>query len=94
MAKVVLSGHILVSAEDLKAVREALPVHRDLTRAEPGCLIFRVDEDPNQTGKFNVYEEFDGADSFQKHQQRVAESAWGKVSQNVERFYQINEVED
>ena len=92
MTKVVLSGHILVSAEDLNAVREALPIHTELTRAEPGCLVFRVEEDPKQIGKFEVYEEFDSRESFQKHQERVRESDWGTVSKNAERFYSVDEV--
>jgi quinol monooxygenase YgiN len=92
MSKVVLSGHILVSEGALAAVREALPVHRELTRAESGCLVFNVDEDPNQVGKFDVYEEFDSQKAFKKHQERVAASEWGNVSRDAERFYTVEEV--
>jgi quinol monooxygenase YgiN len=83
----------LVSAVDLDAIRDALPIHAELTRAEPGCLVFRVDEDPNQIGKFDVYEEFDSQESFQKHQERVRESDWGTISKNAERFYSFDEVD-
>ena len=92
MSKVILSGHILVSETDMVAVRAELPTHCELTRAEPGCLVFRVDEDPNHVGKFDVYEEFDSKESFTGHQERVATSDWGRVSRNVERFYTVEEV--
>ena len=94
MGKVVLSGHILISQTDLPRVRAALPTHCELTLAERGCLIFRVGEDPIQTGKFDVYEEFDSQESFQQHQRRVAESDWGRISQNAERFYSVEEKSD
>ena len=91
MSKVVLSGHILVPEEDLVAVRNALPLHCELTKAEPGCLTFSVDEDANVVGKFNVYEEFRTRQDFESHQQRVASSDWGAISRNVERFYTVEE---
>ena len=93
MGKVVLSGHILVPESDLVVVREALPLHCELTLAEPGCQVFRVNEDPNQTGKFQVYEEFFDREAFEAHQARVAASQWGTVSQNGERFYTVEESE-
>lgn len=91
MRKVVLSGHILVSDADLSAVRAGLSAHCQLTLTEPGCLVFKVDEDPNQAGKFDVYEEFDSQESFQRHQHRVAKSDWGRISKNAERFYSVEE---
>ncbi len=93
VSKVVLSGHILVASEDLAKVRDALPLHCELTKAEPGCLVFQVNEDPNQAGKFTVYEEFESRATFQRHQERVAASDWGRISRNVERFYTVEEKE-
>jgi len=93
MGKIVLSGHILVPDADLICVRDALPLHCELTLAEPGCLVFRVNEDLNQLGKFAVYEEFINREAFETHQARVAASEWGKVSQSAERFYSIEEID-
>jgi len=42
MPKVFLNGHIDVPQERLAEVEAALPLHIELTRAEPGCLSFQV----------------------------------------------------
>ncbi len=94
MSKIVLSGHILVSESELNEVRQALILHTELTRKEPGCLVFRVDEDPHVSGRFDVYEEFVDQQAFQKHQQRVKASEWGSASRNVQRFYTVQEGSD
>ena len=93
MTKIILSGHILVPDADLSAVRAALPLHCELTQAEAGCLVFRVNEEPNQPGKFDVYEEFINREAFESHQARVAASDWGRVSQSAERFYTLEEID-
>lgn len=89
MKKVVLKGYIVVPDSDLKAVKDELPVHIDLTRKEKGCLVFEVTQDEIENNKFHVYEEFDSESDFNKHQQRVSGSKWGSVTKNVERFYEI-----
>jgi len=94
MPKIILSGHILVSQLDLSAVRQALPEHCEATRNEPGCLVFKVDEDPIESGKFSVYEEFVDREAFECHQTRVRESRWGTISCNVQRCYTVTGLED
>ena len=94
MPKIVLSGHISVSADDLIAVRQSLPLHIEATRAETGCLVFKVDEDSSEPGRFNVYEEFESRKAFEKHQARARESDWGRICRNVERHYEIEELDD
>ncbi|KPJ90263.1 MAG: antibiotic biosynthesis monooxygenase [Gammaproteobacteria bacterium SG8_11] len=91
MSKIILKGHIVVPAEDLEAVKAALPLHIELTQQEAGCLIFDVTQDETQKNIFNVYEEFIGRSSFEAHQDRVRTSSWGEVTKNVERHYQIKE---
>ena len=91
MAKVILKGFILVPAEDLDSVRHELPAHISLTRAEPGCVTFEVTESDQQSHRFDVYEEFIDREAFDRHQMRVAESDWGKITKNVSRHYQILE---
>ena len=89
MTKVILSGYISVPDSDLNAVRQALPMHVSATKSEPGCLVFDVEEDTCERGRFNVYEEFVDQEAFEKHQRRVRESEWGNISRNVQRHYSV-----
>ncbi|MDI3324061.1 antibiotic biosynthesis monooxygenase [Pontibacterium granulatum] len=93
MSKVVLEGHILVPDADLATVTDALETHILLTQQEKGCLVFHVTQNAQNPNRFEVYEEFVNRESFERHQQRVRHSAWGTVSINVERHYQVTEVE-
>lgn len=89
MSKIVLTGHIEVPPEDLEAVLTALQTHKALTHQEPGCLVFKVTQDPHIPNRFSVYEEFVDQQAFDTHQQRVKSSEWGKITHKVERHYQI-----
>ncbi|MFY8349246.1 putative quinol monooxygenase [Pseudoalteromonas sp. SSM20] len=89
MSKIILQGHILVPDQELVVVKNELATHIELTRQETGCIKFEVVQDKFQLNKFTVYEEFMDQKSFDNHQLRVKSSAWGKVSRNVERHYQI-----
>ncbi|MBV1916424.1 MAG: antibiotic biosynthesis monooxygenase [Pseudomonadales bacterium] len=91
MSKITLQGHIIVPCADLESVESAVSNHIELTRAEDGCLVFEVVQDSENKNRFNVYEEFVDQNSFSSHQQRVGQSAWGKITVNVERHYQITE---
>ncbi|XAW88109.1 antibiotic biosynthesis monooxygenase [Vibrio sp. CDRSL-10 TSBA] len=90
MAKVTLSGYIVVENEDLAAVKQALAEHKRLTHAESGCLVFDVTPTPGNPNRFDVYEEFVDRNAFEQHQARVKASAWGKITANVARHYQIS----
>jgi len=92
MPKVILTGHIIVPDSDLPAVKKELITHKRLTSQEEGCLVFEVSQDEENLNKFNVYEEFIDRDSFSAHQKRVHESNWGAITVNVERHYQITDV--
>ncbi|WP_282151337.1 putative quinol monooxygenase [Ruegeria atlantica] len=91
-AKVVLRGHISVPAERITQVREALPDHIALTRAEPGCISFDVTEDADIPGRFNVREIFKNQAAFDAHQARTKASTWFKVTEGISRDYQITRV--
>lgn len=86
---VILSGYLEVPEERLESVRAALDLHIRLTRAEPGCLVFDMIEDPEVPGRFDVYEEFVDPDAFRSHQRRAEASAWGRVSLGLTRRYTI-----
>ncbi|MGR5500136.1 putative quinol monooxygenase [Vibrio sp. DNB22_10_4] len=89
MSKTILKGHIEVPEDELSVVIEALHKHRALTYAEPGCLVFTVEQDVKQPTRFSLYEEFVDKAAFEHHQARVADSDWGRVTGNVKRFYQV-----
>jgi quinol monooxygenase YgiN len=67
--------------------------HIELTRQESGCLVFKVSQDTENLNRFNVYEEFTDRNSFANHQDRVRQSTWGAITENVERHYEITDVE-
>lgn len=92
MSKVILQGHILVPDNELELVTQALVVHKELTLAEPGCIVFRVSQSTLQPNRFEVYEEFTSREAFEAHQSRVSSSDWGKITKNVTRHYQVTDV--
>ena len=91
MKKIILYGYIQVPEKDLEAVKSALPAHIAATRAEPGCMVFKVTEDLDDPCRFRVYEEFDSRVSFEKHQERVSKADWSRITQNVARDYSVEE---
>ncbi|WP_282166940.1 putative quinol monooxygenase [Shewanella japonica] len=93
MSRVRLTGYILVVDEDLSAVKQALPLHRKLTLAEPGCVSFEVLPDNKNPNKYNVDEVFTDQMAFEVHQARVKQSAWGRLTVNVTRHYQMSDTE-
>jgi quinol monooxygenase YgiN len=89
MDTVRLSGSLICeSLEQAQIVARQLPLHVELTRAEPGCLSFAVapTEDPLV---WQVDELFQDAESFATHQHRVAGSEWGRATTGIERRYEI-----
>ncbi|PKH09366.1 putative quinol monooxygenase [Moritella sp. Urea-trap-13] len=89
MKKVILKGFIIVPTADLPAVKKALISHKELTRNEPGCLMFNVTQSEVNLNRFDVYEEFINKAAFELHQARVENSAWGRAAANVQRHYEI-----
>ncbi|MCD6671001.1 antibiotic biosynthesis monooxygenase [Vibrio cholerae] len=91
MSKVTLKGFILVPESDLELVKNELVNHKRLTLEEIGCTTFSVTENSENPLRFDVYEEFTDKAAFEHHQKRVKASNWGKVTVNVERYYEIFE---
>ena len=90
MSKVILSGFINVPANELSDIEKELPRHIRLTRDEPGCEVFEVTQVEADPRRFNVYEVFSSEADFARHQERVRNSEWGVLTQNVERHYTID----
>jgi len=81
-------GFIIVPEADLSVVKEELINHKRLTLEEPGCLVFEVTQNKNNPNRFDVNEEFVDKAAFESHQERVKNFYWGKVTVNVERYYE------
>tara|TARA_R100001143_G_scaffold2775_1_gene5832 strand:+ start:176 stop:457 length:282 start_codon:yes stop_codon:yes gene_type:complete len=91
MPKVILAGRIIVPDSDLDSVIAALPTHINLSREEKGCLKFEVTQSAEDKNIFDVYEAFVDETAFQRHQERARDSAWGRISANAERHYEVRE---
>lgn len=71
---------------EVAAVLAHLPRHVELTRAEPGCVHFKVERDGDRP-IWRVEEQFVDEPAFRTHQQRVATSEWGRATAGIERRY-------
>jgi len=89
MSKVILSGHVIAPESDLAAIKAALPEHIRLTRGEPGCIVFRVEQDAENPLRFDVYEEFVDKAAFKAHQARIIGTDWAQASSGLTKFYEI-----
>lgn len=84
-----LSGRLIcANATEADLVRQHLPEHLRLTRAEPGCLSFQVSatDDPLI---WQVAESFTDKAAFEAHQSRTRASAWHAATAHIRRDYRI-----
>lgn len=87
--EVCLSGQLVCHTQDqADIVRNHLPLHLALTRAEPGCRSFDVITTSNPL-IWQVEERFEHAAAFGAHQKRVASSEWGQATAGIERRYSV-----
>jgi len=88
-SEVCLSGQLVCHTQDqADIVRDHLPLHLALTRAEPGCRSFNVTTTSNPL-MWRVEERFEHAAAFESHQERVASSEWGHATAGIERRYAV-----
>jgi quinol monooxygenase YgiN len=84
-----LSGQLICKGpEDVAIVVRFLPQHLMLTRAEPGCISFQVRQTDDPL-VWQVDEEFIDATAFAAHQERVANSDWGRLTAEITRRYGV-----
>ncbi len=87
-----LSGRLTcASAAEAAIVRDHLPEHVRLTRAEPGCLSFEV-LPASEPLVWTVEELFRDRAAFEAHQARAQASGWGRATAGIARDYRITEV--
>jgi len=82
-----LTGSMHVPAARRDAVIRALNEHTRRSRAEPGCLFFRVRLDPNRRDRLLVEEGFVNKAAFHAHQARLARTTWALVTRGLARDY-------
>ncbi len=88
--EVALRGRLICRCEaEAEIVRRFLPDHIGASRAEPGCLHFRVfqQDDPLV---WHVEERFRDHAAFTAHQTRTAASDWGRATAQIEREFQLS----
>lgn len=87
---VCLSGDLIcASAAEAAIVRQYLPEHIRLTRAEPGCLSFEV----TQSGDsmiWRVAERFADRAAFDAHQTRTRASDWWAATAAIRREFRVS----
>ncbi len=93
MPKVILKGFILVPEEELETVKSALPIHMRLTKSEAGCLVFQVVENLTTrcalmcTKSLQIEIRLSTINLSQRFR-------LGRVTVNVERHYEILDVQE
>ncbi|WP_231476127.1 VOC family protein [Rhodococcus sp. UNC23MFCrub1.1] len=89
-----LSGQLICRDDAESAVvSECLPRHVELTRAEPGCVSFDVQQSDDPL-VWQVDEYFTDDAAFARHQERVSSSEWGGRTAGIERRYVVERERD
>lgn len=78
------------TAEEADLVRQHLPEHIRLSRAEPGCVKFNVDPTDNPL-VWRLDEAFVDRQAFEAHQARTRGSIWFQVSSSLARDFLVEE---
>lgn len=84
---------ICISEAEVQALRQHLPEHIRLTRAEPGCLLFDVSETDDPM-VWEVMEAFRTRAEFDAHQARTRDSAWFAATRHILRDFKMEELGD
>lgn len=89
MGAIRLSGFLRCgSIEEVDLVKQYLPDHLSLTRAEPGCISFDVMQTEDAL-VWRVEELFIDRAAFDFHQQRTRASKWFYATSTIPREYKI-----
>jgi quinol monooxygenase YgiN len=84
-----VSGHLRCAPDEIAMVRDALPEHIRLSRAEPGCLSFEVTQDGGDPCRWNLAESFRDMAAFEAHRARTAASDWGRRTARLHRDIRV-----
>lgn len=85
-----LTGRLIcVGDADAALVRQMLPDHIRLTRMEAGCEVFIVTQSADPL-IWEVVERFTTQATFEAHQSRTKDSAWGQQTGHIARDFAIH----
>ena len=91
---ITLTGNLICTVpQDADIVAQYLPDHITLSRAEPGCLWFRVNQSADPL-IWTMDEGFVDASAFAAHQSRTRASVWGQATAHIKRDFQLGEAPD
>ncbi len=89
-----LHGRLICTThEDAQKVRSHLPLHLSMTRAEPGCLLFEVQQTDDPM-IWDVKETFRDRASFDAHQERTRNSLWFAATRDIKRDFHLEDSSD
>lgn len=89
-----LKGHLICMTEaEAQAVRLHLYQHIALSRAEPGCLAFEI-EQTDDPMIWDVRESFRTREDFDAHQLRTRASPWFEATRHILRDFKVEELRD
>lgn len=89
MGVIRLSGQMTCPAAEAAPVRAAMIEHVRLSRAEPACLSFDMEE--TAPGVFAVSESFADCAAFDAHQARTRASDWWRITGHLPRDFTVTE---
>jgi quinol monooxygenase YgiN len=78
------------TTEEADLVRQHLPEHIRLSRAEPGCLTFNV-EPTDDPLVWRLDESFTDRAAFEAHGDRTRASAWFAATSGLARNFELRE---
>lgn len=86
-----LTGLLICTSEAQAAsVRAHADTHIRLSRAEPGCLSFTLQQTDDPM-VWQVDEAFTDRAAFEAHQTRTASSDWGQATKAIKRDFTLHE---
>jgi quinol monooxygenase YgiN len=82
-----LTGTIRCAPSEVESLRAAIAEHVRLSRAEPGCLAFKISDTPDPCA-FAVSERFRDDAAFAAHQVRTRASTWWQITGHMPRDFE------
>lgn len=82
---IVVTGTILCPRKDLDMTVASVREHVRLTRQEPGCILFSIQQSADDPCIFVVSERFVDCAAFRAHTARTRASAWWAKTRHMAR---------
>jgi len=86
-----LTGQMICAPHEVAAVARAAQVHIRLSRAEPGCRSFSLEQSGDDPCRWEVDETFANRAAFEAHQARTRDSDWWRITGHMVRRFEVTE---